>query len=461
MHIRQFDFDFSRRAFMRNSALGAGGAGLLGSLWSEICRAGDATKAYPEELLDIEAFTKGRVKVGDVIDSESIDLVQDLVDPILYQEVKQDGRKFFIQPSEQNVETMYPPYFLDATLRNQGQATFDAVGNVYTLEGEPWIGGLPFPEPQTGNEAIANITLSWGRHDKAMYAIPAVTINPEGVQQYEYDFIWGEQQCTGLVHPDAPGPYLPGHKDKTRMQVIWFTYTLDVRGHAFLSYWKYDQRLIPDLWGYLPNFKRVRRFPANQRFEPYLPGMNLYLSDAWSSGDPMLTWGNFKIIHRGPFLGSTHAQWQPGNDNWRPPLVGGNQDQSYFYVGKSLIPEVIVFEGEPVGYPNAPVSKRRIFLDARNMGAVQSITFDRDAEMWKGFEGGGSQRRTDSEEMLTSDGRVEWTWCWAISHDVRRNNVTRFHHGNTCRGNWYSALDPEEDMVTQYMTRQALMRMGI
>ena len=122
-------------------------------------------------------------------------------------------------------------------------------------------------------------------------------------------------------------------------------------------------------------------------FEPYMPGMgmNLYLSDVWASGDPMLTWGNFEIIHRGPFLGSGHFQWLPDNANWEPPLIGDKQDQSYFYVGKSLIPEVIIFEGEPVSYPNAPVSKRRIFVDARNMGVIQAITYDRHGETVEGI----------------------------------------------------------------------------
>ncbi len=462
MHIRKFDFEYSRRMFMEKTALGVGGAGLLTALWPEILRAGDASGAYPDEVLDIEAFTKGQVKIGDTIDADNVFLVQDIIDPITYQEVLQDRRTFFIQPTINEVETMYPPFFLDATLRNQGQAKFDADGNVYTQDGQPWIGGLPFPEVNNADEAIANITLSWGRHDSAMYAIPAVTVNPEGVVQFEYDWIWAEQQCTGLVHPNAGGPYLPGHEDKTRMQCIWFTHTNDVKGHAFLSHWHYDQREMPSLWGYLPNLKRVRRFPANQRFEPYMPGMNLFLSDAWSSGDPMLTWGNWKIIHRGPFLGSTHSQWLPNNDNWMPPLVGGNEGVSYYNVGKSLIPEVIVFEGEPVGFPNAPVSKRRIFLDVRNMAPMQSITFDRNGEVWKGLEGGGGQRLADGHEMLTSDGRPEWTWCWAISHDVQKNNVTRFHHGKTCRGNWGSALDPQDvNLIDEYMTQQALRRLGI
>jgi hypothetical protein len=189
MHIRKYDTDFSRRAFMEKTALGVGGAGLLGSLWSEICSAGDASGAYPEELLDIETFTKGQVKVGDVIDADNVFLVQDIIDPITYQEVLQDRRKFFIQPTVNDIETMYPPFFLDATLRNQGQAVFDSDGNVRTKDGQPWIGGIPFPDVKTGNEAIANITLSWGRHDSAMYAIPAITVNNEGVQQFEYDWI--------------------------------------------------------------------------------------------------------------------------------------------------------------------------------------------------------------------------------------------------------------------------------
>ena len=445
---------------MEKTAAGFGGAGVLTSLWPEVCRSGELDKAYPEELFDIEAFTKGRVKVGDVIDEDSIDLIQDLVDPILYQEVKQDGRKFFIQSTPKAIETLYPPYFLDATIRNQGQATFDNIGNVYTKDGKPWIGGLPFPDPKTGIEAIANITLAWGRHDKALFALPALVMSPNGNVQYEYDFIWAELQCTGLVHPDAPGVYLPGHEDETRLQCIWFTYTLDVKGHAFLSIWKYDQRQIPILFGYLPNFKRVRRFPANQRFEPYMAGMNLYLSDAHAAGDPMLTWGNYKIIYRGPFIGSTNDQWLPQNDNWIQPVVGGKQDQTYFYVGKSLIPEVIVFEGEPIGYPNAPVSKRRVYMDARNSGIVQSITYDRNGEMWKSFEGGAGQLKTETDEVLIADGRPEHSGQWLISHDVQTSFVTRIHLGEKCRGDWRTALDPDEDVLNNYMTVQALRRLG-
>ena len=222
MHIKKYDFDYSRRFFMEKTAKGLGGAGVLASIWPMICESGDITKAYPEELWNIEAYTKGKVKVGDVINADNIDLVQDLVDPILYQEVKQDGREFFIQETDTDVTRMYPPFYLDATISNQGKAAFDSNGNVVVKDsGANWIGGHPFPIPNDGNEAIANLSLSWGRHDQSIFAIPTVSLNPEGETSYEYDFVWAEQQCAGLVNPNISPvrPYLPGHEDKTRPAV--------------------------------------------------------------------------------------------------------------------------------------------------------------------------------------------------------------------------------------------------
>lgn len=460
MHVRRFDFDYPRRHFLACCGHGAARAGVLGAAWPALAGGAGLARAYPEELLDIAAFTRGRIAPGDVIDAESIDLVQDLVDPVLYQEVKQDRRTFFIQPAQHGIETLFPPYFLDATLRHQGQAVFDAIGNVYTRGGARWTGGLPFPDARSGAEVIANLTLSWGRHDRALYAFPAVVTGADGAARYEYDFVWAEQQCAGLVHPGAGTPYLPGYADKLRLQSLWFTHTNDVKGSAFLSLWPYDQRHIPDLYGYLPNLKRVRRFPANQRFEPYMPGLNLYLSDAWAAGDPMLTWGNYRIIHRGPFLASVHDQWRADRPNWTHPLVGGAAGTSYYRVGKSLVPEVIVFESEPVAYPHAPVAKRRIYVDARNMNVVQALTYDRHGELWKSFETGSGQRLQGAQRVTASDGRVEWSFNWLISHDLETHHVTRVLQAEQCRGDWRTVLDPDEDLVSSYMTEQALRRMG-
>ena len=129
-HIRKYDHDYSRRYFMEKTAKGVGSAGILSALFPLMAETGDSIKAYPEELTDIEAYTKGKVKVGDTIDKHNIELVQDLIDPALYQEVTQDGRTFFILPTQTAIEEQFPPYYLDATLKNWGQATFGPDGNV-------------------------------------------------------------------------------------------------------------------------------------------------------------------------------------------------------------------------------------------------------------------------------------------------------------------------------------------
>jgi hypothetical protein len=54
MHIKKFDFDYGRRSLMQKAALGAS-AGVLTPLWPLIARGADAAKAYPDELLHIDA----------------------------------------------------------------------------------------------------------------------------------------------------------------------------------------------------------------------------------------------------------------------------------------------------------------------------------------------------------------------------------------------------------------------
>src|SRR3546814_20432922 len=78
----------------------------------------------------------------------------------------------------------------DTTLfrSNKGKAKFDANGNIVEASsGKPWIGGLPFADAKTANEAISNLTLSWGRHDYCQYAIRQWDIAPDGNQAYQYD----------------------------------------------------------------------------------------------------------------------------------------------------------------------------------------------------------------------------------------------------------------------------------
>jgi hypothetical protein len=265
---------------------------------------------------------------------------------------------------------------------------------------------------------------------------------------------------TALVsNPD--GPYLKGEEDKLRYQSVWFTAPNDVKGTSFLNTWKYDQREFPDLFGYLPAFKRVRRFPTNQRFEPLVPGITFFLSDAWAAGDPMLTWGNYKIIGRGPFLGSQSGTWFGDRDNWNKDhlLHGGAKGLNFYEVDFEFCPEVLVIEAEPVGYPRAPVSKKRVWLDVRNMAAIGYVTYDRRGELWRSFEIGFSQQTRGDLAQLEPNGHPVWSWSYVHAHDIQTNRFTRFNHAQQNRSGLKTEFDVS-DAYNKYLTIQAIRRLG-
>ena len=132
---KKYDFDYSRRFFMDKMAKGTMGAGVLGSLIPMIGNTGDISKAYPEELTNIEAYTK--IKTGDIVDASHVEHVKDILDPVAFIQ---------IAPTSTDVTELYPRDYLEATLRNQGKGAFNAGGNVVAKDtGKPWIGGSPYP----------------------------------------------------------------------------------------------------------------------------------------------------------------------------------------------------------------------------------------------------------------------------------------------------------------------------
>ncbi|MSR14219.1 MAG: DUF1329 domain-containing protein [Gammaproteobacteria bacterium] len=457
MRIRKYDLDYSKRHFMKQTARGILGAGVFGSVWDAVAQNGTFEKVYPDELLSIEMYTKGKLKPGDVIDVNNVDDVQDLLDPIRITQIKQMGRKLDLVESTKDMTRLSPLDYIQATLSNKGQAQLDAIGNVYTKEGKPWIGGNPFPEPTTGAECFIPITLSWGRHDISFYTIKDYEISQEGDQTHHYEVAWCEYAAVGRTTVD-PKPYVPGHEDKLRFQSVFFTYPNDAKGTSFLNIWEYDQTKFPELMGYLPQFKRVRRFPSSQRFEPLIPGTTLYLSDAWTAGDPYLTWGNYKIIARGPFLSGLSGNWSSDHENWEGTTHGGPKGITFWDTKVELIPETIVVEAEPTSYPRAPVGKKRVWFDSRTMLPVAMVTYDRRGEPFKSFDGCYSMYENGDQKVMDGS-RPYWSWCNVHAHDVQSNRMTRLEQTRTIGGGYTMRVN-DETMFEQYLTEAAIRRLG-
>ena len=461
MHIRKYDFNYGRRQLLHKTAKGVGAAGVLTPLWPMVAKADtpDTSKAYPDELLSVEAQTKGKIKPGDILDANNVEHAKHLLDEIAYKQIKTMGRKVKIKAPVTNLDKLFENGYLEATLKNRGKAVLDDDGNIwYEKAGTPWKGGNPFPDPENGLQAQSNLCLSWGRHDYSQYAIRDWDIGPDGKTGYQYDFVWVEMNVTARLD----GKIWKDQADKLRYQSVFFTAPNEQAGTSFLNGWSYDQSKFPDLIGYLPAFKRVREYPASQRFEPLVPGFTGYLSDAWAAGDPILTWGDYKIVERKPMLAMVNGNWHGGrHENWEVPVHGGPEGQTFYDSSMEMVPEVIFFETSPVKYPRSPVGKKLVGVDARNGMYTHYLTFDRKGAVWKSFETAFGQY-SDGDTVLKQDnGDPIWSWQWVMSFDSQTGRMSRFNQAREVTGGYQSRHNTGgEDVYNKYLTAQAMRRLG-
>lgn len=455
--IRRYRRDHSRRTFLANTAKGLLRAGVLCSAWSAFARTGSTAGAYPDELISIEEHTNGRLGIGEIVDQHNVALVRHLLDPVCFRQIVDMGRRLRVAPTTTDLLKLNPPEYVDATLRNRGIAVRDGKGNVVTRSGAPWIGGNPFPEPTSAVEVFAAHTLSWGRHDSSVYPIREYDVDSNGDVLYQYASCWAEMAVTGRLVLD-PRPQFSGHEGKLRYQSVFFVEPGDMKGVAYLNTWLYDQTAFPELHGYLPSFKRVRRFPTNQRFEPLNPGSELYLSDAWAAGDPFLTWGNYRIVHRGPVLAGVSGGWSSAHPNWEHRTHGGPKGTHFWDTTVELVPEAIVVEAEPIGYPRAPVSRKRVWFDARTLLPLSMVSYDRRGQIFRYFDGSFSVYDDGRDRVM--DGRHPY-WSWAMIHayNVQTNRMTRIEQVREVPGGHVMRVN-DPSVYDKYLTLSALQRMG-
>lgn len=461
MRIRKYDVDYGRRKMMEAVAYGLGAGVLmpLDKLWAQ--ESDDISKAYPDELLSVEAQTKGKVKVGDRITKDNVEHVKHLLDPGVYEQISgPEGRTLYIKEPTTNPRELVSATYYDATVedvKSGHRAKWDADGNVVDLNGNKWQGGLPFVNPTDGRQVWANMCLNIGRADNACYVIEQKDYGSTGKQEYHYNFQWVELNSTARTDRKV----FRGLDSELRRQSVYFAADPDVRGTSFLSVWDYDMRKIPDLYGYLPEFRRVRQFPSNQRFEPLVPGAVWFLSDPWAAGDPYLTWGNHKIVERKPMLGPWAADFSRHDENWEPPR---QENKKFFDIPYEMAPEVIVTSCEPVGYPRSPVSKRVAYVDARNSMAASNIRYDRQGKLWSNFEmahgefkGGGADGK---RHLKDAAGNTAWSWIYVHIYDFQNRRMSLCNHSKGAAGVQTRFDADPEWLFNTYCTAQALQALG-
>lgn len=452
MRVLKFTEGWTRRHFLEQVSKGVLAAGVIAPLWELIAETGSCASAYPPELLSIEAYTKGKIKPGDVLSAANIDVVKDLLDPAMYWQIKSDGRVVDIVASETDVNKLVLPQYLETTIRNRGVHQIGRDGNVYTREGKPWIGGNPFPEPKTAEELLMSNALAWGRHDSEGDAMREWDTDADGNVRYSYDLFFVSFQTVGRMV--EPKPYFPGHEKDLRVMTSVIAAPQDVRGMATLTTQPYDQHTFPTVWGFVPSTKRIRSMSPTERFNPLLPGSTMFMSDAWMLGDPLYTWGNFKLVSKGPMLGCASQGAYGDRPGWEMPLCGGKSGNKYFRTRVELVPEAYAVDLEPVHFSVCPYSRKRIWYDARTLNPLTMVGFSKAGKPLHQHEAGYGIYPAGPVLKAPT-----WTYTHIHAMDLDTGKMTRNQLLPEITGGYKLSFD-DPSLFDSYCSLEALRRIG-
>jgi len=123
----------------------------------------------------IEELTNGKVKIGDQITKDNVDLVKEYLPLGLYECVK-NGMvlKMGKNPPPEKIN---PKTYLEATEKNRGKAVVDDHMVVRYQDGSEWPGGIPFPEPKTAQELMGNYRFGIGYDNYEFFEVTAVFLH--------------------------------------------------------------------------------------------------------------------------------------------------------------------------------------------------------------------------------------------------------------------------------------------
>ncbi len=370
---------WTRRGFLKRTGAWMG-AGLLQPVLSLIGEGKSIAAAYPEEVLSIEKYTKGRVKPGMVISKDNVDLIKDIAPEGLILEL-QRGAQIKIAETTTRPEAKVPRFWLEATLRNKGQAVLDSKGQLWHKSGGPWIGGFPFPEPKTALEAIWDYSFSPRRYDNLRVVYTENHIDTNGTLVRHDSGLFGQIQSVGRLVVD-PKPVVPKYKDELHRVILSLNEPFDSYGLGILTTVHYDASRLPDTDLYIPALRRTRRVPSTQRFEPASPYSVSYATDFDIQGDPVLTW-SWNLAGRKPMLG-------PSPTNLGARAKGATKEDFVFpdFPDKfprstwELRPEMILLDGVP-HLPGANYSRKRVYIDAIYLITELADIWDMAGKLWK------------------------------------------------------------------------------
>lgn len=317
----------------------------------------------------IQELTNGKVKPGDVITKDNVDLVKDLI-PDGYYDMTKRGMEIIIREPGQ---WMTPGYFVEITKKNDGQAYIDEEDNLRSkgglYSGDPggwWDGGIPFPDPQMGDPK-AGIQCYYNdlhayegddfTHDQTM----PMYVGSDGNLERTINMSWDRLYLTARELLDPKPTYAKKYKDVAFKEFAYVQWPFDLKGFGNLIIRYNDQTKQDDNYAFIPAMRRVRRLSTAQKFDAFV-GCDCSAGDLRQLNVPAATW-KFKLIDKKPRLCMMHSDsWSvtKGDPQVLPPFTVG---QKFLRVPWEIVPEVYAIECAPKDPRDCPIySKKVLYL---------------------------------------------------------------------------------------------------
>jgi len=330
------------------------------------------------------------VKAGMVINQSNVDSVKEVLDPAMYQFIKNGD--YEMKVAETTDFALHKSY-VDATRTHAGNTKLgDKVGDIAGS-----IAGRPFPQeptlddPRAGEKLAFNYKYGYNWGDSA-----AITpfywkyrdMNSSKVERtvkMNFHFLNYTHRTQQEPHPALT----PNPSNLFRAIYVQVLEPFDVKNTQLLIQRFEDDLKRDNAYLYLGFQRRVRRLSSGQTTDAFLgsdvmiedfEGYNGRISDMkWTyKGTKMLLLPMYNHNDLEELDNETHKD----KDGYKVVAFGGKG--GCFPNITWQLRKTYVVESEPVD-PNHPISKRQHYMDAQTFIIPRNITYDRKGDMWKSW----------------------------------------------------------------------------
>ncbi len=306
-------------------------------------------------------------KVLFVISAANVDKYKNRLSPGQVARLKRNPNHFMkVYPSHRNFQ--HPEIYYQAIEKSSKTSYLDE-HNV--LRG--FQGGIPFPHPRNGLEAIWNVKKPWAGNDLITNDCRRV-VSPSGK-------IRKSKWTTKIMAFDETrlGDKVPNPAGVSGKVLTYYSYPPDREGEAALVIGYVDDNKEKDVWAYIPTLHRVRRAPTVDG-GTQLDGESTVDETGFDFADAVNEW-HWRLVGKKEMYipANNYEMWRLGATDKEECLPGDINPTRIRYE----LHRVWVVEGTAAKGRKHPYSKRVSYYDEDHWQPVVADRYDRRGNLWR------------------------------------------------------------------------------